>query len=466
MKNKNEHSKGLGITIRPSQMTLPGSNLDYLYRYEKTLFMMEQGLHTGDDPKNIALDVLEVCRDFYDADWCGMVTADVESGVFYPVWWANRDKNRTTTLFDEVEYMDNYAHWINALRDNQPVMLGDISGHEAPVSVNEQQHYARMNVHSVLGWPLYYHRPFGFLILKNPGMFSDQISFLSAIGYVIMNCWKEQQHLEALRLQVRTPCGALKEDRDIYFKLFGEPELHTLKGEVSAETLNSPKLWRLLCYLVIRQRAVPLRTIAEKLYPGEDTENSTNALRVVMFRTKPQLESVLDQNEVLIKRSDYGYQINAHYHVMTDLEEFEKIAAAAKKQRDRRERIEARKNAVKLYSGPLYREASAEHWLLSTVERYAMIYIDTINSLLKDLAELKDYESIQHFASKSLDIEPGNPTAAYWLIISLSKIGLQQNAKAEFERARQYLTESALAELVEKMHEFERSDAHPDKEPE
>ena len=92
------------------------------------------------------------------------------------------------------------------------MMLEDVSGRKAPVSVNEQQHYASMNVHSVLGWPLYYLRPFGFLILKNPGVFSDQISFLSAIGYVIMNCWKEQQHLEALRLQVRTPCGALKED--------------------------------------------------------------------------------------------------------------------------------------------------------------------------------------------------------------------------------------------------------------
>ena len=65
-----------------------------------------------------------------------------------------------------------------------------------------------------------------------------------------------------------------------------------------------------------------------------------------------------------------------------------------------------------------------------------------------------------------MDIEPGNPTAVYWLIISLSKIGLQQNARAEFERARQYLTEAALAELVEKMHEFERSDTHPDKEQE
>ena len=466
MTKENEHSKGIGIEIRPSQMMLPGMDMDYLYRYEKTLSMLERALHTSDDPESIARDVLEVCRDFYDADWCGMVTADVETEIFYPVCWANRDKSKMDTLFDEIEYMDNYAHWIDALKNNRPVILNDIADCGASVSPAEQQHYARLDVHSVTGCPLYYHRPYGFLIIKNPRMFSNRISFLSAIGYVIMNCWKEQRHLEALRLQVKTPCGALKEDRDIYFKLFGEPELHTLKGEVSAETLNSPKLWRLLCYLVIRQRAVPLRTIAEKLYPGEDTENSTNALRVVMSRTKPQLESVLDQNEVLIKRSDYGYQINAHYHVMTDLEEFEKIAAAAKKQRDRRERIEARKNAVKLYSGPLYREASSEHWLLSTVERYAMIYIDTINSLLKDLAELKDYESIQHFASKSLDIEPGNPTAAYWLIISLSKIGLQQNAKAEFERARQYLTESALAELVEKMQEFERSDTHPDKEPE
>lgn len=454
MKKENEHSKGLGIEIRPSQMTLPGSNVDYLYRFERTLFMLERGLHTSEDPENIALDVLEVCRDFYDADWCGMVTADVESGVFYPVWWANRDKNRKTTLFDEVEYMDNYAHWIDALRDNHPVILGDISGREAPVSANEQQHYAKMNVHSVVGWPLYYHRPFGFLILKNPGMFSGQISFLSAIGYVIMNCWKEQRNLEALRIQVKTPCMALKEQQDIYFKLFGEPEIHTLKGEVSATTLPSAKLWRMLCYLVICSKPVQLRAITDKLYPDVDSDNSSDSLRVVMSRTKPQLESILDQNQSLIKRSDHGYRINPHYHVMTDLEEFERIADAARKQPDRRERIESYKKAVELYVGPLYREASAEHWLLSTVEHYAVIYINTINSLLKDLSELKDYESIRHFASQSLDIEPGNPTAVYWLLISLTRIGLRKNAQNEFDRAKQHLTEADLAELVERLRDF------------
>ena len=181
-----------------------------------------------------------------------------------------------------------------------------------------------------------------------------------------------------------------------------------------------------------------------------------NALRVTMSRTKPKLEPILDENQPLIKNSEYGYQINPQYHVMTDLDEFEKIAAIAKRQPELRERIESYKKAVKLYRGPLYKEASAEHWLLSTVEHYAVRYADTINHLLADLAALKDYESIQHFASHALDIEPGNATAVYWLLVSLTKIGLQQNAKAEYERAKQFLTEPALAELEEKMHEFEK----------
>lgn len=105
MRKGNEHSKGIGIEIRPSQMVMPAANMDYLYRFERTLSMLEQSLHMSDDPEQIARDVLEVCRDFYNADWCGMVTADVETGIFYPVYWANRDKKVTTTLFDEIEYM-------------------------------------------------------------------------------------------------------------------------------------------------------------------------------------------------------------------------------------------------------------------------------------------------------------------------------------------------------------------------
>ena len=55
----------------PSQMVLPTVDVQYLFRFERTLAGLEKGLHNDDDPEEIAMQTIEVARDFYDADWCG-----------------------------------------------------------------------------------------------------------------------------------------------------------------------------------------------------------------------------------------------------------------------------------------------------------------------------------------------------------------------------------------------------------
>jgi len=192
--------------------------------------------------------------------------------------------------------------------------------------------------------------------------------------------------------------------------------------------LNSPKGWRLLSYLVLKKKPVPIRTIAEALSSDEEPDHAQNALRVVMSRMKPKLESILDPKESLITNTPYGYRISGHYNLISDLEEFDRYIKNAKAQTDICPRIEKYKKAMKLYRGPVYNEASHEHWLLSTAEHYAIEYLFAVKHLLKDLAELKDYQAVQHFASKALEIEPGNSEAVYWMIVALMKIGSVQSA--------------------------------------
>ena len=85
------------------------------------------------------------------------------------------------------------------------------------------------------------------------------------------------------------------------------------------------------------------------------------------------------------------------------------------------------------------------------IEQYGRYKAKIDLALLKDLAELKDYQSVQHFASKALEIEPGNAEAVYWLIAALMKIGSVQSAQAEYDRAKQMLPEPAFKELQEKL---------------
>lgn len=235
-----------------------------------------------------------------------------------------------------------------------------------------------------------------------------------------------------------------------------QPEIHTLKGQLSAQTLNSPKGWRLISYLVLRKRSVPLRTIAESLSNDDDPEHAVNALRVVMSRMKPKMESILDPQYVLISNSTYGYHINPHYNIITDLDEFDRILDAAFKHTDIRPRIDELKKAVELYRDPVYKEASSEHWLISTTEHYALQYLKAVKQLLKDLAELKDYYSMQHFAAQALRLEPENEEIIYWLIYALVNVGTRQSAEKEYNRAKEVLSDQQLKELNQKLYELDQ----------
>ena len=53
-------SENKSMPIMPSQMVLP----TYLFRFESTLAGLEKGLHNDDDPEEIAMQTIEVARDF------------------------------------------------------------------------------------------------------------------------------------------------------------------------------------------------------------------------------------------------------------------------------------------------------------------------------------------------------------------------------------------------------------------
>ena len=119
--------KKFGMPEMPSQMILPTVDAGYLYRFERTMALLEQALHFHDEPEEIALDTMEVARDFYDADWCGLISCDFNAGIFYPYWWTNRSEGKMAdTKFEEFEFVHNYDNWVNALLKGKTIILDDL----------------------------------------------------------------------------------------------------------------------------------------------------------------------------------------------------------------------------------------------------------------------------------------------------------------------------------------------------
>ena len=108
----------------------------------------------------IAMQTIEVARDFYDADWCGLINGDLDAGIFYPYWWVNRAEGRMAqTKFDEFEFLKDYDTWMHALLHGENVVLNGLGQKHGSMTGSEFRHYQKMDVQSVIGIPLFYHKP-------------------------------------------------------------------------------------------------------------------------------------------------------------------------------------------------------------------------------------------------------------------------------------------------------------------
>ena len=435
---------------------LPKAEIEYFFKFEGTLGALESELHKDDDPRIIAMRAMHVAMDFYDAEWCGIIVGDMDAEIFYPEWWTNREKgDMADTNFEDIEYLKNYKHWVGALRESRTITIPDTRAESEWVDETERERYLRMGVHSVMGAPLFYHEPCGFLVIKNPKRYIDYPNMMAILGYVVLNCWKENQIIEQKKMQMKQPCTKLLNERDLFIRLFGVPELHSLKGQISADSYNAPKVWRVIVYMVLHgKNPVSLKTISEELDPGYDPDCGVKALRTTMSRMKSALETVLVPTEPLLKPAGNGcYLLNPYYHITTYLDIFNQTVEQAKNHRIPSKRLRALMTAATTYRDTLFKEASGDHWLIGDVVKYELQYNEMIGLLFEELAKTKDIQTLHKYAKETVDKVEGNAEAYFQIIHIILTNCSKDLARSELDLAKKRLTKDEWKKLCQKLQD-------------
>ena len=97
---------------------------DLLFRI---MFNTETALHNEEDPMEIAIGVMKAACELYDADWCGILTADLQTQIFIPeIWYEVGLGPMKETLFNEVEFTEDFVTWLQHLMDQEPLVIPDI----------------------------------------------------------------------------------------------------------------------------------------------------------------------------------------------------------------------------------------------------------------------------------------------------------------------------------------------------
>ena len=76
---------------------------------------------------------------------------------------------------------------------------------------------------------------------------------LRLLAYVLLVAYNEQKTLD--RLQLAVAPENIKSSKDVYISLFGELKIYTANGVLKESVFNSPRISRLLTYLLISHKA-------------------------------------------------------------------------------------------------------------------------------------------------------------------------------------------------------------------
>lgn len=432
---------------------LPGSleDIQYALGFEHALRSLESQLHNTDNPEVIALEMLVAAVEFYDGDWCGVVEADLEVGAWTPLWWYDRRTGgMTPTRFLELEDATPMQRWITAMRQGTPICIENAEDVK-DTHPGEYNVYKRLNAHSVIAAP-FWKNPSGFLLVRNPKRFKRYTSLLQMYAYVAVSTINEKKLLERSN-QSFSPEN-IKRDTDVIINLFGQLSVYTSKGVLTEGILNSPKLSRLLVYLVLhRERAVPPRMIVDALWPEEEIENPSNKVKALAFRLQSAFSIISDYR--LVVSTTNGYRLNPELNVMTDLDQFDRYRRDAQNMPSSSNssdaKIELLKKAAALYRGSLFRTASGEHWLIPTEVSYRLKYNGVINELMRELSGIRSYSLIQEYAGMALQVDSRNADAYFWLITALNRLGSPEIARSELSTAQIMLSSEEISILLERL---------------
>jgi len=87
--------------------------VQYAVATERALHELQKHLALCKTPMEVAMSVMETLIDFYDAEWCGILDADADLGVWTSYWWYTKNEGgMATTQYNELEVMDYYERCI------------------------------------------------------------------------------------------------------------------------------------------------------------------------------------------------------------------------------------------------------------------------------------------------------------------------------------------------------------------
>ena len=217
--------------------------------------------------------------------------------------------------------------------------------------------------------------------------------------------------------------------------MFGEFTISNGKEIITDQANRSKKVWTLLEYLIVhRDRSVTQKELVDLLWPGNDTKDPINTLKVLMHRVRSLLDELgKDSGKKLIYYKSGAYGWNDELKCSVDTEQFE----SALKNADNTEgakKLEYLLHAVKLYAGDFLQKNGSEPWIMQFSSQYRHKFLQATSEACQMLLDNGENEELINVCKHVNRLCPYEEEFYIYLLKALVKTKQVDKAQEEYHR--------------------------------
>jgi DNA-binding SARP family transcriptional activator len=229
-------------------------------------------------------------------------------------------------------------------------------------------------------------------------------------------------------------------------------------GEITIKDTDnhSQQMWNLLEYLIVfRNQAISPRSLADSLWPGDKSNNPSNALKNLIYRIRTMFAGYgVPFARELIRYHQNTYSWNNSFACEIDIEQFANLCAqAADAGQPDETRIALYLRAFELYRGNFLPNSGYREWAVALVNDYRRLYFSSVYDACALLAANNRFDTIEAVCGKAIEFDPFEECAHQYFIEALVRQGKQSQALAHYNE----LTELFYRELGVSLSESVRS---------
>ena len=215
--------------------------------------------------------------------------------------------------------------------------------------------------------------------------------------------------------------------------MFGEFTISNGKEIITDQANRSKKVWTLLEYLIVhRDRAITQKELVDLLWPGNDTKDPINTLKVLMHRVRTLLDELgKDSGKKMIyyKSGAYGWNDELKYSI--DTAEFEAILQRGAEV-DKDQKLDYLLQAIRLYQGDFLQKNATEPWIVELSGTYKAKFLQASSEAAEMLFEQHRYTELISLCRHVIKFNPYEETFYLYLLKALVKTQQADKAQEEY----------------------------------